>query len=67
MDFAKTPILDIPMLPEVSLHWLAIDAVQPQTQDNPSIVPASSAYTDAMDSALPREVQVRDRGRISDS
>jgi hypothetical protein len=36
LDFAKQPIPKCPLLPEFSLHWLAVDGYQPLISENPS-------------------------------
>lgn len=60
LEYAKLPIPKCPLLPELSLHWLAVDGVQPLIPENPSVV--SSVVSDGGDMSdqplsLPKEIQ----------
>lgn len=55
VQLARAPLPKCPLQPELSLHWLAVDGVQPLIPENPS----QTVVTDSSDhpSSLPRELQ----------
>lgn len=55
VEMVKRPPSQCPVEPELSLHWLAVDGVQPSIPENPSLV-GDSVEDQPM--ALPREMQV---------
>ena len=38
LDLAKQPLLPCPLLPDLSLHWLAVEGAQPQIPENPRLL-----------------------------
>jgi hypothetical protein len=54
-DFANVPLPPCPLLPALSLHWLAVKGVQPAISENPSFVENES---DSLHLQLPKELQV---------
>jgi transcription initiation factor TFIID subunit 6 len=64
-EFSKQPIPKCPLLPELSLHWLAVDGFQPLIPENPSAATTvihASVVGDPNDAAdqplsLPKEIQ----------
>jgi transcription initiation factor TFIID subunit 6 len=65
LEFAKQPIPKCPLLPELSLHWLAVDGFQPLIPENPSASTTAihpSVVSDGGDISdqplsLPKEIQ----------
>mmetsp|Transcript_2881 Transcript_2881/g.3014 ORF Transcript_2881/g.3014 Transcript_2881/m.3014 type:complete len:454 (+) Transcript_2881:205-1566(+) len=59
LDFAKQPIPKCPLLPEFSLHWVAVDGYQPLIAENPSsaTVTAPDGSTANQPLSLPKEIQ----------
>lgn len=37
-EIDKFPVLKYPLLPELNLHWLAVDGIQPQIPENPTSI-----------------------------
>lgn len=63
LTFARQPIPKCPLLPELSLHWLAVDGCQPLIPENPSaatiVNPSISGRVDISDHplSLSQEIQ----------
>jgi transcription initiation factor TFIID subunit 6 len=63
LDFAKQPIPRCPLIPELTLHWLAVEGCQPLIQENPLPVADKGkrdvAGSNAVDLplSLPKEMQ----------
>ena len=55
VQLARAPLPKCPLLPELSLHWLAVEGVQPLIPENPSQIVAGEAGEQP--SSLPRELQ----------
>ena len=43
-DMAKAPLPKLPLAPELTMHWLAVDGVQPVIPENPSILLSMHAH-----------------------
>jgi len=52
-DFAKLPLPKCPILPEISLHWLAVHGVQPNLPENPVLI----VPDDQLPATLPKALQ----------
>ena len=37
-EMAKAPLPKLPLAPELTMHWLAVDGVQPVIAENPSVL-----------------------------
>ena len=55
MELARQPLPRCPLAPDVNLHWLAIDNIQPKIPENPIII---IAETDSQPTELPKEMQL---------
>jgi len=53
-ELAKQPLPKIPLAPQVSFHWLAVDGSQPKIPENPNLIVVDR---EIQPSALPREMQ----------
>ena len=43
-DMAKAPLPKLPLAPELTMHWLAVDGVQPIIPENPSVLVSMHAH-----------------------
>ncbi len=43
-DMAKAPLPKLPLAPELTMHWLAVDGVQPIIAENPSVLVSMHAH-----------------------
>ena len=64
LELAKQPLPRCPLAPELNMHWLVIDNVQPKIPENPNIIIVES---DSHPVDLPKEMQVRYFKKNSDS
>lgn len=66
VELLKQPLPSLPLQPEVCLHWLAVEGVQPLIPENPTVSSSASAIhttsgaggDDDGLTTLPREMQV---------
>jgi transcription initiation factor TFIID subunit 6 len=56
LELAKRPLPKCPLAPELNMHWLVIDNVQPKIPENPNIIIVES---DSHPVDLPKEMQVQ--------
>lgn len=52
----NNPLPPAPLVPSISLHWLAVKGVQPAISENPTFVENESDHHHLL---LPKELQVR--------
>lgn len=53
-EFARNPLPKCPLLPDLSMHWLAIDGIQPAIPENPLIIQEELNKSPIL---LPKEMQ----------